>query len=107
MSENEDTRYILIHLYQGIQISAAGIPFCDTNDLANNISSRDTVSEVIPLEALLVPLAMLQPVTNLDRYFGCMYFFWSNMSRTAAPLEGHRISFDFQDDDYSASEDDA
>ncbi|OBZ81258.1 hypothetical protein A0J61_10692, partial [Choanephora cucurbitarum] len=105
---NEDINYALVHFYQAVKVSDAGIPFCNGNDFANSdISSRNAVLEVVSLEALLVPIAMLQSNTNLDKYFGRMYFFWSNMSRTAVPIEDYRFSFNFEDDNYSACDDNA
>ncbi|KAI8326948.1 hypothetical protein EDC96DRAFT_589635 [Choanephora cucurbitarum] len=92
----EQKRFALIHVYQKLQVSEAGIPFCNGSNVANNHPcSSNAWLEVVPLENLLVPVAMLESSWLRTPLNQRIHFFWPEMTRTVCPIEQYDFSFDF------------
>ncbi|KAI8368834.1 hypothetical protein EDC96DRAFT_543240 [Choanephora cucurbitarum] len=93
----EQKRFALIHAYQKLQVSEAGIPFCNGSNVANNHPcSSNAWLEVVPLENLLVPVAMLESSWLRTPLNQRIHFFWPEMTRTVCPIEQYDFSFDFE-----------
>ncbi|KAI8326944.1 hypothetical protein EDC96DRAFT_549966 [Choanephora cucurbitarum] len=85
---HEQKRFALIHVYQKLQVSEAGIPVCNGSNVANNHScSSNAWLKVVPLENLLAPVAILQSSWLRTPLNQRIHFFWPEMTRTVCPIE--------------------
>ena len=90
--------FVLIQLYSQISVSLAGIPFCDGNQHVNmNDLYANTLLKVVPVDALISPVATLKSNCALKEYNNRIYFFWPQMQRANMQIGQAVSAFNFED----------
>lgn len=91
-------QFALIQLYDQISVSLAGIPFCDGNHHINmDDIYANTLLKVVPVDALLSPVATLKSNCELKEYTNRIYFFWPQMQRANMQIGQAVSAFNFED----------